>query len=259
MNKILKSSSAHHLSQVYWRLLRKMIGRHFWRFLYTVSQKVKIPKLIKKLENNDLSLKNNLNYPRFTENKSFKQHVRFSDLFSKYNTCKPEGDYRNLMDDLFSKIRLKTKTILEIGIYKGGGLLAMQDYFAQSFLWGVDIDRDTFISSERIQECGWVDQLKLSTMIKNADHISTKLDLVIDDGWHHPESQINSLIAYLPYLNKGGTYIIEDIVHDKYYNYFLKVMKLLEKKDFQYNYYNFNMNGKSEISDNLGYLIIKRN
>ena len=135
----------------------------------------------------------------------------------------------------------------------------MRDFFEQSLLWGVDIDRDTFISSERIQECGWVDQLKLSTMIKNADYFSIKFDLIVDDGWHHPESQINSLIAYLPYLNKGGTYILEDIVHDKYYNYFLKVMKLLEKKDFQYNYYNFNMNGKSEISDNLGYLIIKRN
>ena len=79
----------------------------------------------------------------------------------------------------------------------------------------------------------WVGRsIKTNTMIKNADYFSTKFDLIVDDGWHHPESQINSLIAYLPYLNKGGTYILEDIVHDKYYNYFLKVMKLLEKKIF---------------------------
>ena len=259
MNKILKSSSAHHLSQNNWRLLRKFIGRYLWKNLYTFSQKLKLPKMIKKLENSNLSLKNNLNYPQFTENKSFRKNSKFSDLISKYNTSKPEGEYRNFLDNLFFKIRPKTKTILEIGVSEGGGLLAMRDFFEQSLLWGVDIDRDTFINSERIKECEWVDQLKLKTMIKNAEYFSTKFDLIVDDGWHHPESQINSLIAYLPYLNKGGTYILEDIVHDKYYNYFLKVMKLLEKKNFQYNYYNFNMNGKSEISDNLGYLIIKRN
>ena len=47
MNKILKSSSAHHLSQNNWRLLRKLIGRYLWKNLYTVSQKLKLPKMIK--------------------------------------------------------------------------------------------------------------------------------------------------------------------------------------------------------------------
>ena len=40
-------------------------------------------------------------------------------------------------------------------------LLAMRDYFENSLLWGVDIDKDTFIEDERIQKCDWVDQLKL--------------------------------------------------------------------------------------------------
>ena len=95
MKKILKSSSAHHLSQNNWRLLRKYIGRYLWKNLYTFSQKLKLPKMIKKLENSNLSLKNNLNYPQFTENKSFRKNSKFSDLISKYNTSKPEGEYRD--------------------------------------------------------------------------------------------------------------------------------------------------------------------
>ena len=72
MNKILKSSSAHHLSQNNWRLLRKFIGRYLWK-IFTHSHKIKTTKMIKKLENSNLSLKNNLNYPQFTENKSFRK------------------------------------------------------------------------------------------------------------------------------------------------------------------------------------------
>ena len=71
MNKILKSSSAHHLSQNNWRLLRKLIGRYLWKIYTQSHKKLKLPKMIKKLENSNLSLKNNLNYPQFTENKKF--------------------------------------------------------------------------------------------------------------------------------------------------------------------------------------------
>ena len=70
------------------------------KFIHSLT-KIKTTKMIKKLENSNLSLKNNLNYPQFTENKSFKQNLKFSDLISKYNTSKPEGDYRNFLDDLF--------------------------------------------------------------------------------------------------------------------------------------------------------------
>ncbi len=258
MNKKLKSSSAYHLSQSFWRILRNIVGRYLWKNLYTVSQKNKIPKLIKKFKDKDLSLKDKLDYPQVIKfNKGLK--LKFSELISRYNTSKPEGEYRDFLDDLFFKIRPSTRTILEIGISEGGGLMAMRDFFENSLLWGVDIDKDTFINSERIQKCEWVDQLKLNTLEINAKNFAVKFDLIVDDGWHHPESQINSLLAYLPYLNKGGTYILEDIVHNDYYKYFLQIMKLLEEKKFQYEYKNFDMNGKSGISDNLGYLIIKRN
>ena len=258
MNRTLKSSSAYHLSQNIWRILRNIIGRYLWIRSYTLSQKFKLPKMINLFEKTDLNLKDNLNYPKVEQTMINNNEFKFSELISKYNTSKPGGNYRNFLDDLFSKIKLNTKTILEIGISEGGGLLAMRDYFENSLLWGVDIDKDTFIEDERIQKCDWVDQLKLETLVKNAKFFSTKFDLIVDDGWHHPESQINSLIAYLPYLNVGGTYILEDIVHNQYYKYFLIIKESLEKRNFQCKYIKFEMHGTSEISDNLGYLIIKR-
>ena len=63
------------------------------------------------------------------------------------------------------------------------------------------------------------DQLKLNTLKTSGEKFNTKFDLIVDDGWHHPESQIKSLIAFLPYLNQGGLYIVEDIVHEQYYKF----------------------------------------
>ena len=54
------------------------------------------------------------------------------------------------------------------------------------------------------------DQLKLNTLKTSGEKFNTKFDLIVDDGWHHPESQIKSLILlFLPYLNQGGLYIVK--------------------------------------------------
>ncbi len=257
MTKFLKSSSGHHLSQNFWRIFRNIAGRKLWKLMYIFSQKRKIPNLISILKDRDLNLISTLNYPNVNSNNN-QNKLNFSEIIKKYNTSKPGGEYRNYLDNLFLKIRPQTKTILEVGISHAGGLLAMRDFFENSLLWGVDIDKDTFIETDRVQKCDWVDQLKLETLEENAKNFFIKFDLIIDDGWHHPESQINTLIAYLPYLNTGGTYILEDIVHNEYFKYFNEIKKILEKKNFSCDYLNFEMHGSSEISDNLGYLIIKR-
>lgn len=259
-NKALKSSSGFFLSQNFWRILRNILSKSLWNKLYILFQKIKISKLIKILDETNLDLKKNLSYydtniDQLNDNKNY---LDFSKLIKKYNTSKPEGEYRDFLDKLFWKIKPNTKTVLEIGISYGGGLMAMRDFFENSYLWGVDIDKDTFIYGDRIKQCAWIDQLKLKTMKSNAEIFNVKFDLIVDDGWHHPESQINTLIAYLPYLNISGVYILEDIVHKQYFKYFLKIIKIIEKKGFSCEYKNFNLS-QSGIADNLGYLIIYRN
>ena len=46
------------------------------------------------------------------------------------------------------------------------------------------------LKRERIVKCFWGDQLKLDTLYKCAENFNTKFDLVVDDGWHHPEAQL---------------------------------------------------------------------
>ena len=66
---------------------------------------------------------------------------------------------------------------------------------------------------------------------------------------------MNSLIAYLPYLNFGGLYIVEDIVHKDYYTQFQKIKKVLEEKNFKVEYKKFTAEDRVDI---LGFLIIYR-
>tara|TARA_Y100000590_G_C15535678_1_gene944941 strand:+ start:198 stop:998 length:801 start_codon:yes stop_codon:yes gene_type:complete len=249
----LKPTSSLFLSQTFWRLLRKIIGKNLWTFFYKLSQKVKIKKKLFQLTNENMDLKNNLNYPNPLKNNV--EIKKFSFYLDRHKSSRSIGNYRDYLDNKFNLIRDNVTTILEIGISYGAGILALKDYFNNSFLWGVDIDRSTFLQEQRIVKCEWVDQLKIDTLKEAAVKFNVKFDLIIDDGWHHPEAQINSLIAYLPYLNYKGTYIVEDIVHKDYYNHFQKVKTILEKKDFMVEYEKFTPLDRVDIT---GCLLIQR-
>ena len=44
----------------------------------------------------------------------------------------------------FSDIKLTVKTILELGVSEGAGVRSLKDYFCNSYIWGIDIDKETF-------------------------------------------------------------------------------------------------------------------
>jgi len=253
--KILKPTSSYFLSQTFWRVLRNVIGKNSWTFFYKLSQKIKIRRKLLQISKENLNLKNNLNYPIYAYEK--KEIKKFSFYLKKYKSSKPIGDYRDYLDKIFYTLKDNVRTILELGISEGAGILSLKDYFYNSYLWGIDIDKNTFLKDEQIIKCEWADQLKLHTLKQSAANFNVKFDLIVDDGWHHPESQINSIIAYLPYLNYGGTYVVEDIVHKDYYKYFKKIIKILEEKNFEVRYKKFSV-PNSDISTVLGYLIICR-
>tara|TARA_B100002051_G_C16700355_1_gene620619 strand:+ start:497 stop:1282 length:786 start_codon:yes stop_codon:yes gene_type:complete len=258
MKKKLNPSSSHFLSQKFWRIMRKILDRNTWSYLYIISQKMKLPSKLNLIKNNDLNIISNLKYPKIRKVKKSKN--KFNNYLVKYKSSKPKGNYRKFLNSFFKKIKTP-KTILELGISEAAGLLAMRDYFSNSLLWGVDIDRATFIKGKRIVNCGYCNQLELHSIKKILKKFDTKFDLIVDDGWHHPESQINSILSCLPYLNEGGTYITEDIVHDSYKNYFYRLIELLKNKGFKVNYKTFHISDqKSNLvgTFNNGYLIIYR-
>jgi len=256
--KKLKPTSAYFLSQKIWRTLRKLLNRDIWTYFYIISQKIKIGGLLKLLENENTSLKINLKYQNL-KNKA-KSRKKFSFFLKKYNSSKPHGNYRKFLDKFMNEINYPN-TILELGISEGAGIYSLRDYYKDSFLWGCDIDKNTFIKNKKIT-CGYCDQLKISSIYKVLKKFNTKFDLIIDDGWHHPESQINSMIACLPYLSNQGVYITEDIAHDVYKNIFSKTIRILNKKGFKTKYKKFYIpNESTNLAGTLnnGYLFIYRN
>ena len=255
--KLLKPTSSYFLSQKFWKILRVFTDRHTWTFLYTISQKIKINSLLSILSYEDLTLINGAKYKNSAI--SYKNKQKFSTYLKKYNSSKPMGNYRKYLDKLFIRIK-QPRTILEFGISEGAGILALKDYFKYSKLWGLDIDKNTFIKDKRIK-CGYCDQLKLISIKKILKKFNTKFDLIIDDGWHHPEAQINSIISSLPYLNNDGIYITEDINHDSYENHFSKVIDILNNKKFKVEYRKYYIRNKSSNiagTSSNGYLTIYR-
>ena len=100
--------------------------------------------------------------------------------------------------------------VMEIGVYSGGSLPMWRQYFGDKCqVFGVDIeaickvyeaDRIKILVGDQADRTFW------ASVRKAVPH----LDVIIDDGGHHPEQQIASLEEMLPHLRPGGVYICED-------------------------------------------------
>lgn len=55
------------------------------------------------------------------------------------------------------------------------------------------------------------DQSNCADLQSLALRIATKIDVVIDDGSHHPYHQLRTFLFLFPYLPPGGIYVIEDV------------------------------------------------
>jgi hypothetical protein len=56
-----------------------------------------------------------------------------------------------------------------------------------------------------------VDQSQSSQLFYLIDQIGKEFDLILDDGSHITDHQIISARALIPFVKKGGYYIIEDV------------------------------------------------
>lgn len=133
------------------------------------------------------------------------------ELAIKHNTDKSSKhhDYANIYDSYFHNYRNTFKKVLEIGVFRGGSLNMWQDYFNSAEIYGLDINK----KCKKFEH----DRIKMFIGSQIDDNIlltigsGNEYDLIIDDGSHIVEHQIYSFTKLLPYVKKGGYYIIEDI------------------------------------------------
>ena len=178
-------------------------------------------------------------------NKSKKNEVRLSSLFDLYGSDKGRNGYHifyhQIIDELLSKnenairifeIGLGTNNIdvpSNMGIHgkPGASLRAFRDYSPRIWVTGADIDRRVLFQEQRI-ETYFVDQLNIGTLQPLLDKVRES-HLVIDDGLHTPEANLNVILACREAMTSGSWLVIEDIAKtDLNLNLWGTVGKLLD-------------------------------
>ncbi|WP_440912439.1 hypothetical protein [Candidatus Pelagibacter sp.] len=181
----------------------------------------------------------------------------FRETFKKYGSNKGgEWKHRNeiirsFYADLYEE-ELKEKKItnlLEIGIgldisSPGSSLRSWKALFPTAKIYGADINKEVLFEEENIKTF-FTDQLNISDLNKLKKFLNNiSFDVIIDDGLHTYEANINTFEVFKETLSKEGLYFIEDIKYsdlDKYYKFFenskydFKIMECLNVNETNAN------------------------
>ena len=99
--------------------------------------------------------------------------------------------------------------ILEIGVFNGASVKTWSEFYPNSLVVGIDINKNCkSYESDNIKiEIGSQDD---ETFLNQVISKYGEFDFILDDGSHHQSHMIKSFEVLFPQLKKGGTYIIED-------------------------------------------------
>lgn len=174
--------------------------------------------------------------------------MKISEILLKYKTDKNYGTIKNIYnnlderiivdnpdpvightygesyDEVFEKFNKNDNiNILEIGIQKGGSLLAWKEYFVNANIYGVDIV-DSIIDEYRRDYINYIiadiKDDKVKEILKD-----TNFDIIIDDGSHQLYDVLYVVSNYLDKLNLNGYLIIEDCQQPEFW--FSEISKIV--------------------------------
>tara|TARA_R110001599_G_scaffold1299_4_gene6454 strand:+ start:3939 stop:5462 length:1524 start_codon:yes stop_codon:yes gene_type:complete len=175
----------------------------------------------------------------FKDNELWKKRTPLCDIMEQEKSDKSTGhNYTTVYNYLFEPFKNSNITLLEVGLgtnnidvpsnMGSGGtpkasVRGWNRYFKNGTIHGADIDKRILIDEETPDgkiTTHFIDQLDLNviTEFKNKFELGFKFDVIIDDGLHTHEANIN-LFEYLNDILKiGGLYIIEDCNKEVYKN-----------------------------------------
>jgi hypothetical protein len=147
-------------------------------------------------------------------------------LFDRYGSDKATfHDYHLLYGSILVE-RETVTTMLEIGIgthypdvvstmgapgKPGASLRAFRDFLPNATIYGADVDKRILFAEDRIRTF-FVDQTdRCSFEQLTANFDGAEFDLIIDDGLHSPDANIETLLFGLGRLKVGGSFVVEDI------------------------------------------------
>lgn len=135
--------------------------------------------------------------------------IEFESLGLKYNTDKVSHHGYHFCYPLFlNEFRNLEFNLLEIGYFYGSSINLWKDFFPKAKVFSADINAITNQPNHIILKC---DQSKISDLKNLVQNIKTA-KIIIDDGSHNPNHQIDTFyFLFKELLDYGGIYIIEDI------------------------------------------------
>lgn len=208
-------------------------------------RKNRLRNIQKKIELNSIS--NNIIYSNKTNILSELCEKYGSDKgFVNFNLKKPyfwrPHSYTSHYHSIFSLSKESIKLVFECGLgtnntklksnmsehgSPGASLRVWRDYFTNAKIFGADIDKSILFNEERIKTY-YVDQLDTNSINNMWNKIKEdNFDIIIDDGLHEPEANLNLFHNSFIKLKKYGLYIIED-VPNKYLTFIQNELKNFE-------------------------------
>ncbi len=111
---------------------------------------------------------------------------------------------------LFNSIRLQPLKLVELGVFQAASLKMWADFFPNAQLYGVD-NKPEAAQYETERTKIFIGNQRDRRFLKKTAELIGSPDIIIDDGGHRPEEQLDSLFALFPHLKDGGIYVIEDL------------------------------------------------
>ena len=124
--------------------------------------------------------------------------------------------YFDVYDRYFARFRGTDVHVVEFGVDDGGSLQMWKEYFGpECRIYGIDIN----------PHCKGLEEDRVSVIIGDqedrtflrslADQIP-RIDILIDDGGHRMQQQINTFEEMFPHIDSNGVYLCEDL-HTSYW------------------------------------------
>lgn len=194
--------------------------------------------------------------------KNLSQLITDLNLNIKYNSrgtdkLWPHNYINGFYEKEFYRFKKLKCRILEIGFRHGASLHLWANYFSNAEIIGIDDGSDISVNKENPVNVEWLNDKKISLKYGNAysynfsKTVTSKFDIIIDDGPHTLESQYRFLNLYLKKLNVNGVAIIEDL--QKYGG--IVILLLILKTPLKYHVEFYDFRKKTKLGDDILYVV----
>ena len=139
----------------------------------------------------------------------WKAHTYANFYYNLFNHCK--DDIKLVFECGIGSKNEKIPANMSSGGKPGASLRVWRDFFKNSKIYGADIDKNILFEEEKIKTF-YVDQLNTNSIKDMWSKINiNNFDIIIDDGLHTFDANINFFENSFDRLKKNGIYVIEDI------------------------------------------------